>query len=162
MTVCDGDEASVYRADNAVAGATAGQITSTCSRLVFLSLRTSRSTMALSRGLRRSLRGTLVVVSTVATAVEVMVAMAMRWRMTTKWGCMRPTRLAPAQSLNNSPALGQRCGANEIASLAGLAENLGGRRGNVSSGHTPVSPDALGLAGVVVNGDRDGNSNPRR
>ena len=76
---------------------------------------------------------------------------------------MRPTTLALAQPLNSSPTLRLRCEANESASLAGLTEKSGGR-GSVSSGNTPaspVSPDALGLAGTVVNTDRDGKSNPR-
>lgn len=53
MAACDGDEARVYGADNAGTGATAGQIPSAWDRLAFLSPRTSRSPMALSRGLCR-------------------------------------------------------------------------------------------------------------
>jgi len=66
---------------------------------------------------------------------------------------MQPTMLAPVQSLNSSPALGLRYGANESASLAGLTEKSrgGGASAVANVPVSPVSPDALGLAGMVVN-----------
>jgi len=160
--VCDGDEVWVYRANIAGTGATAGQTPSAWHRMVFL------SAMAPSCGLHWSLHGVLVVVATVAMVMMVMMVMAtatvMRWWgvMETKRGCTWPTTLAPAQLLNSSPALRLCCEANKSASLAGLTEKSGGR-GSISSGNapaSPVSPVALGLAGTVVNADRDGKSNP--
>ena len=69
MTVCDGNEAWVYGADIAGAGATAGQTPSAWHRMAFL------SAMAPSCGLHRSLCGVLVVVATVVTAMMVMMVM---------------------------------------------------------------------------------------
>ena len=76
---------------------------------------------------------------------------------------MRPTMLALVQPLNSSPTLRLRCEANKSTSLAGLTKKSGGR-GSVSSSNTPASPvslDALRLAGTVVNANRDGKSNPQ-
>ena len=77
---------------------------------------------------------------------------------------MRPTTLAPAQSLNSLPALGLRCGANESASLAGLIEKSrgGGASAVANAPVSPVSPDALGLAGMVVNAAQTGSRILRR
>ena len=69
-----------------------------------------------------------------------------------KRGYTRLTTLVPAQPLNSSPALRLYCKADKSASLAVLTEKSGGK-GSVSSGNapaSPVSPDALGLAGTVV------------
>jgi len=67
--------------------------------------------------------------------------------------------LALAQPLNSSPALGLGCGANESASLAGLTKNSpgGGASAVANVPASPVSPDALGLAGTVVNAARMGS-----
>jgi len=70
VTVCDGDEVWVYRADIAGAGTTAGQTPSAWYHMAFL------SAMALSCGLHQSLHGILVVVATVAIVVMVMMVMA--------------------------------------------------------------------------------------
>jgi len=70
VTVCDGDEVWVYRANIAGASITAGQTPSAWYHMVFL------SAMAPSCGLHRSLRGILVVVATVAIVVMVMMVMA--------------------------------------------------------------------------------------
>jgi len=77
----------------------------------------------------------------------------------TKWGCMRPTTLALVQPLNSSPALGLCCGANESASLAGLTEKSrgGGASAVANVPVSPVSPDALRLAGTVVNATQMGS-----
>ena len=76
---------------------------------------------------------------------------------------MGPITLTPAQSLSSSPTLELRW-ADESTSLAGLTEKSEGRRGAsaVANAHvSPVSPDALGLSGTVVNTDTGRKSNPR-
>jgi len=61
--------------------------------------------------------------------------------------------LVLVQLLNSSPALGLCYRANESTSLAGLTEkSQGGEASAVANiPASPVSPDALGLAGMVVN-----------
>ena len=76
-----------------------------------------------------------------------------------KWGCMQPTMLALAQPLNSSPALRLRCGVNESMSLAGPTEKSGGGGASAVANApvSPVSPNALGLAGTVVNAAQMGS-----
>jgi len=81
----------------------------------------------------------------------------------TKWGCMQLTTLVPAQLLNSLPTLGLHCKMNESASLAGPTEKSGG--GGVSAVAnapvSPVSPNALRLAGIVVNAAQMGSQTLR-
>jgi len=72
---------------------------------------------------------------------------------------MQPTTLVLAQPLNSLPILGLRCGANESTSLAGLTEKSqgGGASAVANVPVSPVSPDALRLAGTVVNATQMGS-----
>jgi len=71
---------------------------------------------------------------------------------------MQLTTLAPVQ-LQNSPPTWAVLWANESARLAGLIKKYGGRRGAwlavANAPVSPVYPDALRLAGMVVNANTD-------
>jgi len=110
--------------------------------------------MLLSHGLRPSLRGTLVVVATVAVAVVMMMTIMI----TMMAAAVTVTREVMTACDNDEEGVG----VNESASLAVLIKSLvegGGARSALSAVAnapvSPVSPDSPGLAIMVVNGDTD-------